>query len=173
MPRFEPRSELFRKVLLRRQTNPEREFATILRKFFKGMIFIPQHKVEPYIVDFMLPEHGIVIEIDGPTHWDKESRSRDRARTRYINKHYGYRVVRFTNTEVIKNPATVAQTLHSIIAQRRQKRRISGDDTEGGTQMLDHGQGREQEQTQTQTPERAEAQDNSDHNTIQDTGPEL
>ena len=62
--------------------------------------FRRQHPIEPYIVDFCCPALRLVIEVDGDSH--AESVERDTARTEKLEA-LGFRVVRFTNSDVHEN----------------------------------------------------------------------
>jgi very-short-patch-repair endonuclease len=65
-----------------------------------GLQFRRQAPMGAYIVDFVCHAAKIVIEVDGATH-DFDSRLRqDRVRGRWLASR-GYRVVRFTNDEVL------------------------------------------------------------------------
>jgi len=57
-----------------------------------GMRVRRQHPLHPFIVDFFVPAHRLVIEIDGGIH--REQREQDLARDRYLATTYGVRVLR-------------------------------------------------------------------------------
>jgi len=75
----------------------------------------PQLQVGPYRVDFAIPGNKTVVEIDGHEfHKTKEQRTHDARRERYLEM-AGWRVIRFTGTEVFEDPFTcVADTLELI-----------------------------------------------------------
>lgn len=56
--------------------------------------------IAPYIVDFASKVAKLVIEIDGDTHSDDSRYDADR--TKFLES-LGYRVIRFTNYEVLTN----------------------------------------------------------------------
>ena len=62
-----------------------------------GLKFRRQHAIGVYIVDFVCLQVKLVIEIDGDSHAEQEAY--DNERTLYL-KCRGFRVVRFTNSEV-------------------------------------------------------------------------
>jgi len=72
-------------------------WAHLRRKHVVGLKFRRQQPIGPYIVDFFCPAAGLIIEVDGDTHADKEQH--DAARTRWLEGE-GYRVIRFVNSEV-------------------------------------------------------------------------
>jgi len=64
---------------------------------------IPQVNIGKYRVDFAIPEHHIAIELDGHDyHKSKEQRTHDAKRERYLERE-GWRVIRFTGSEVYKD----------------------------------------------------------------------
>jgi very-short-patch-repair endonuclease len=67
-----------------------------------GVGFRRQTPVGPYIVDFLSHAAKLAIEIDGGQHFDHKQRLRDSARDRFLRKK-GFRVLRFSNNEVITN----------------------------------------------------------------------
>lgn len=62
--------------------------------------FRRQHPIGKYIVDFYCATYKLVIEIDGNTHADRKEH--DQERTKYLQQNK-YRVIRFTNSEVLQN----------------------------------------------------------------------
>lgn len=62
-----------------------------------GLKFRRQYPVGPYVVDFICLSHKLVIELDGGHHAD--NKAYDDKRTAYL-EHFGFRVLRFWNTEV-------------------------------------------------------------------------
>jgi leucyl-tRNA synthetase len=65
-----------------------------------GYKFRRQHTIGKFIVDFVCIEKKLVVEIDGAIH-DQQKRE-DEERTKII-QHAGFRVIRFTNDQVLKN----------------------------------------------------------------------
>jgi very-short-patch-repair endonuclease len=62
-----------------------------------GLKFRRQHPLGPFIADFYCAEYRLVVEIDGGIH--AKQAEHDQARTEQFEV-YGYRVIRFKNTEV-------------------------------------------------------------------------
>ena len=71
-----------------------------------------QHVLDPFIVDFYVPEHRLVIELDGP--WHDAARDRDERRTRVLVSLYRVRVLRFENERV-------RDDVHGVVASIRQR----------------------------------------------------
>lgn len=88
---------------------PEQRVWLALRaKRFEGAKFRRQKVIGPYIVDFAARDPMLVIEIDGDTHGERAAQ--DAQRTAYLEAQ-GYRVVRFTNLDVMTNMDGVLETL--------------------------------------------------------------
>ncbi len=67
---------------------------------FKGIKFRRQKVIGNYIADFASNDPKLVMELDGDTHAGWESY--DSVRTKFLEEQ-GYRVVRFSNSDVIRN----------------------------------------------------------------------
>ncbi len=73
-----------------------------------GLKFRRQHPIGPYIVDFYCAKVGLIIEVDGLYHERQEDY--DAERTRWLNE-LGYRVIRFSNQEVLEQVGKVMQAI--------------------------------------------------------------
>ena len=90
------------KGMRRELTTPERQLWHALRaKRLGGAKFRPQVVIDRYIADFAcrLPSM-LIVEVDGATHADRQRC--DAKRTAFLEGR-GYRVLRFTNDEVMSN----------------------------------------------------------------------
>lgn len=67
-----------------------------------------------YIVDFVFLKQKIVVEVDGGYHLRPEQRIKDQYRTKDLN-HYGFKVVRFSNDDVLYNRTAVIESLKAGI----------------------------------------------------------
>lgn len=96
----------------------ERMFGEAAQKVIPGLI--SQLEIGPYRVDFAIPKHQLVIELDGHEyHKTKWQRTYDAERERYIEL-AGWRVIRFTGTEIFRNVnQCVRQVTMFIHTQRR------------------------------------------------------
>ncbi len=72
-----------------------------------------QHAVGTYIVDFFCAKSKLVIEIDGDSH--AEQVDFDAARTQWLNEQHHYRVLRFTNHEVLTNIEAVGEAIRAAL----------------------------------------------------------
>lgn len=92
----------FAKAMRREMTEPERRIWTEVRAHrLQGVKFRRQTVVGRYIADFTCRSpRMLVVEIDGDTHAGREDY--DLVRTRFFETR-GYRVLRFTNLDVMSN----------------------------------------------------------------------
>jgi very-short-patch-repair endonuclease len=79
-----------------------------------GAKFRRQHTVEGFIVDFVCIESRLIIEVDGGIHSQTDQQAFDVERQAFL-KASGFRVLRFTNAEVLESPETVAQTIAATL----------------------------------------------------------
>src|SRR5256884_6755064 len=106
------------KSLRRTMTRAE----TLLWRYLKaghidGLQFRRQAPMGAYIVDFVCHAAKLVIEVDGETH-DFESRLRqDQVRDRWLASR-GYKVLRFTNAEVLSTLEGVVTVIGETASQR-------------------------------------------------------
>ena len=78
----------------------------------QGYPFCRQRPVLNYIADFLCKELRLVIEVDGITHEDKSAK--DKRRTEELTR-AGFRVIRFTDEEVLTNIQGVARDIERVI----------------------------------------------------------
>ena len=71
-----------------------------------------QHIIETFIVDFVCLKKELIIEVDGKIH--EKQKEYDDSRTEHLNL-LGYKVIRFTNEEVIINPELVVKKIKNIL----------------------------------------------------------
>ena len=83
---------------------------------FMEIKFRREKVIGTYIADFAANDPKLVIEIDGDTH-DQDDKY-DAARTRKLED-LGYRVVRYSNLDVMQNLEGVLMNLASVIAEMR------------------------------------------------------
>ncbi len=74
-----------------------------------GMHFRRQAPIGSYIADFVWHEGKLVVEVDGGQHAETQ-RLYDERRTAWLESQ-GYRVIRFWNTDVLKAPRSVGETI--------------------------------------------------------------
>jgi len=80
----------------------------------KGYSFRRQRPVLEYIADFMCKDLQLIIELDGMTHDKKATLQKDRKREQALI-HAGFRVIRFTDDDVLTNIHGVARKIEIVI----------------------------------------------------------
>ena len=85
-------------------------------KQLKGYQFRRQRPVLQYIADFFCKELMLIIEIDGITHDHEISQNKDIQREEHLVQ-AGFKMVRFTDEEVLNNMAGVVSQLEKIISE--------------------------------------------------------
>lgn len=73
-----------------------------------------QYGVGPYILDFYCPVLRLAIELDGNVHNTAIGHSHDKVRTIYL-KQLDITVIRFWNSEIVKNLNLVVWEINNII----------------------------------------------------------
>lgn len=73
-----------------------------------GDKFRRQHPIDDFIVDFVSLSKKLVIEVDGEIH--NQQKEKDAERTSILNQ-LGYKVIRFTNDEVLANTDSVLEKI--------------------------------------------------------------
>jgi len=103
----------FSKLLRRNQTAAENKLWQELRgRRCGGYKFRRQYIIDDYIVDFICVSKKLIIEVDGPTHEGRENY--DETRTEHIRQR-GYRVIRFTNAEVLDETDAVVEGIFDAL----------------------------------------------------------
>ena len=77
-----------------------------LRENINSYKFRRQHPIGDYIADFVCITAKIIIEVDGEYHNEPQQQQDDLWRTEFLEKN-GFRVIRFSNDEVIYNLSAV------------------------------------------------------------------
>jgi len=98
--------------LRRDMTLPERMLWNAIRGRQLGPRFRRQVPMDPYVVDLYCAEAKLIVEVDGEHHDDRWER--DAERTAVLERR-GYRVVRFTATQVLTDITTVLEALSLVI----------------------------------------------------------
>ena len=101
--------------LRKNATVPERAMWRLLKPFRdKGFHFRRQVPIGKYYADFASHKQKLVIEVDGESHGIGDGPSYDDERTRFLQKE-GFRVLRFTNIDVLRNPEGVFETIEDFL----------------------------------------------------------
>jgi very-short-patch-repair endonuclease len=106
------------RALRKTSTDPERILWSELRGHrLNGAGFRRQVPVDNYIADFMCHAAKLVVELDGGQHFSDHAEQKDSARSAVIEAK-GFRVLRFSNHDVINNRMGVLETIAAAIAAR-------------------------------------------------------
>jgi very-short-patch-repair endonuclease len=116
--------DAFRRATARRlrlnTTGAEKLLWQRLRTFeTSGTHFRRQVPIGPYVADFACLAARFVIELDGSQHGLESERTKDEARTRWLEAE-GYRVIRFWNNDIVENLDGVLDTIHAALYGSRE-----------------------------------------------------
>ncbi|MBX9912240.1 MAG: endonuclease domain-containing protein [Beijerinckiaceae bacterium] len=97
-------------------TVPEKRLWMLLRQRLplEQTQFRRQMAFGSYVVDFVCLRSRIVIEVDGEQHGTDAAQRYDLARTNWLEAQ-GFRVVRFTNAQVMTEADMVIDTIHAAL----------------------------------------------------------
>jgi very-short-patch-repair endonuclease len=96
-------------------TDAERKIWFLLRdRRLDGFKFHRQVPFGPYVLDFVCFQRRLVIEVDGGQHADSLA---DKVRDARLQAR-GFRIVRYWNTDVLKNPERVLTDLLAQLAEK-------------------------------------------------------
>jgi len=102
--------------LRKTSTDAERLMWSALRdKQLNGSSFRRQVPIGPFIADFACHSVKLVVEIDGGQHFSDDAERADASRTALIEAR-GFRIVRFSNAEVMSNRDGVLQSIAAVLA---------------------------------------------------------
>ena len=114
---------------MRKHATPAEEsfWATVRNRQFLGLkinrqfilecvVYHEQYKF--YIADFYCHELKLIIELDGHIHLKQADK--DMVRTEHLENH-GYRVIRFSNEEVLQNWKSVILQMQKVVAEQAKK----------------------------------------------------
>jgi len=110
-----PRQRKHAREMRRIATDAERKIWLLLRdRRLDGFKFRRQVPFGPYILDFVCFDRKLVVEVDGGQHADSQA---DKVRDAHLQAS-GLRVVRYWNTDVLKNPDGVLTDLLARLAAK-------------------------------------------------------
>ena len=105
------------RALRRNMTAAERKLWSLLKNNQLGVRFRRQVPIGPYIADFLTLKPKLVVELDGGQHYQKTGATHDSKRDAFLRKQ-GLDVLRFSNRDVLTNPAGVWQVIDDFICKR-------------------------------------------------------
>ncbi len=83
-------------------TLAERILWNEIRNNLLGHKFLRQHIIGDFIVDFLCWDFGLIIEVDGGYHAERNQQDSDQQREDWLTS-MGYNVIRFSNEEILNN----------------------------------------------------------------------
>jgi very-short-patch-repair endonuclease len=104
--------------LRRDAPEPERRLLRGLRTAFPTYKWRHQAPVGPFYADILCFSEALVIEVDGGTH--DGAITRDASRTEVLVSE-GYRVIRFTNDDVMRNLDGVLECVAQLLTSDKEK----------------------------------------------------
>ncbi|WP_374527193.1 endonuclease domain-containing protein [Novosphingobium sp.] len=113
MPAFKPRNTPRARELRNAATPAERLLWRYLARSQLGVKFSRQMPVGPYFADFLCRELNLIVELDGFSHDLRQDH--DARRDGWLQAN-GFRLVRFTNQDVLDNVEGVVTRLSELIA---------------------------------------------------------
>jgi len=101
-----------------RQTSTDAEHVLwrhLRNRNLAGAKFRREQPIGPYVADFCSREAGVIVEVDGGQHVDQSGH--DARRTSYLNQ-CGYTVLRYWNTDVLRNLSGVLSDIAAYLHAR-------------------------------------------------------
>jgi very-short-patch-repair endonuclease len=112
------------KFLRHHQTCAEhRLWLQIRSKRIASHRFRRQVRLDRYVADFVCFSLRLIIEVDGPSH--ELTVGQDEIRTRRLEAQ-GYRIIRFSNEQVMRELDSVVETIRAVIAEMTASAGFSG-----------------------------------------------
>ena len=102
----------FAKENRKNQTLAESVLWEALRTLDVGTRFNRQFIIGDYIVDFVSQREGLIIEVDGGYHAERQQQENDERRENDLEQ-MGFHVMRFTNEEVLYDLDNVLQQIEN------------------------------------------------------------
>ncbi|QJX46563.1 DUF559 domain-containing protein [Hymenobacter taeanensis] len=79
-----------------------------------GTKFRRQHSIDRYIIDFVSLSSKLIVEVDGEIHNQPDQQDYDTGRSALLQE-LGYRILRFSNNQVLHEPDQVIATIKSAL----------------------------------------------------------
>ncbi|WP_234988514.1 endonuclease domain-containing protein [Hymenobacter daecheongensis] len=103
---------------MRRQPTPAENllWQALRNRQLANVKFRRQHAISHFIVDFISTDHHLIIEVDGSVHLEASQTEYDAGRTHELQA-LGYRVLRFTNEQVLQHLPAVLRQIQQEFSQ--------------------------------------------------------
>ena len=102
----------FAKENRKHQTLAESFLWERLRRNQLGVEFRRQYVIGDYIADFVCLDEGLIIEVDGAYHAERDQHDDDMVRTANLEQ-IGFKIIRFRNEEVLMNVEKVLESINN------------------------------------------------------------
>ena len=96
-------------------TEAESVFWSLVKGGILGQRCLRQYIIGDYIVDFLFRKSKVIVEIDGGYHFTEEQQKDDEIRTEWLESK-GYKVVRFTNEQVLFDTDNVIKEIKETLS---------------------------------------------------------
>jgi very-short-patch-repair endonuclease len=104
------------RLLRRDSTDAEQLIWKALRAHrLNNASFRRQTPIGPFVADFVCHAANLIVELDGGQHFEKEQIKRDARRSAFLAAK-GYRILRFSNDDVMTNRQGVLETIAAALA---------------------------------------------------------
>jgi very-short-patch-repair endonuclease len=112
-----PKATINAGKLRRSMTNAEKALWKHLRGDFAGAgtHFRRQVPIGQHVADFCCFRYRLIVELDGPVHESPSTKAYDRSREQALRAD-GYRILRFSNSEVVLDISSVLNRVASALA---------------------------------------------------------
>jgi len=107
------------KVMRKEHTVAEAALWEELRRNNLGVRFRRQHPVGNFIPDFVALEKRLIIEVDGGYHYEAEQAELDEARTLELEQKHLFKVLRFSNEDVMFHISYVISQIRIALSNRK------------------------------------------------------
>ena len=107
------------KVMRKEHTVAEAALWEELRRNNLGVRFRRQHPIGNFIPDFVALEKRLIVEVDGGYHYEAEQAELDEARTLELEQKHLFKVLRFSNEDVMYHISDVISQIRIALANRK------------------------------------------------------
>ena len=110
---------LLNELKLKNKDNPTAAekvlWSSLKGKKLEDYKFRKQHIIDQFIVDFVCLDRKLIIEVDGGYHNRTDVVEADALRTEILEKEFGFKVIRFTNDQVIQDIENVLSEISIVL----------------------------------------------------------
>ena len=134
---YNRKTELKRRKALRKNM-PEAEiilWSKLKGKQISGYKFRRQYGVGSYVIDFYCPKLKLAIEVDGMSHFQPGSETRDNERQKFI-ENYDIQFLKCINTDIYENLDGVIEKIGETIHEIERKTNVLNSPLEKGDVLL-------------------------------------